>query len=422
MDKTTLRQTADRFESLGDNCEFGFVCRKLGVEEGSLFRWASMKPPALLALLFNDFRHIYDFERLAPLRANMVHEGIYGIGWQSKIRSSMQQGVWSFAEREALRRSIHAEEERKIRYLVEKFRERIAHGGVIYVIKENAGTAAPVIDAIHHQLSQLAAGAPFWLLHVMADETGAKAGQVEDLGHGRLRGHVRRFAPYDKADDLELDDWKRVIEGALALAPFAEWPATRRAVSEHLQQLYATLPFPAKSEVGGRSNLSEDFSHCSVTLANGHEWSRLLDDGTFRLHARGMADQATSLTWSRLEVRQDSTARFTLDPAVPDTEPVEVTLRVLDRQGHLAWERLCRVSGASSATIEVPLSSRMQGPVSIELRAVPVQELASGQRAVVDLAAPTLERAKAEPRKPGRAVSMPPRPHGKALPAGIPVL
>ena len=37
------------FESLGDNCEFGFVQRKFGTEPAGLLRWAIASPAALVA-------------------------------------------------------------------------------------------------------------------------------------------------------------------------------------------------------------------------------------------------------------------------------------------------------------------------------------------------------------------------------------
>ena len=53
-----------RIESLGDNCELGFVLRRLGSEEGMLFRWASMQPESLLATLRADFERFYEFDDL----------------------------------------------------------------------------------------------------------------------------------------------------------------------------------------------------------------------------------------------------------------------------------------------------------------------------------------------------------------------
>lgn len=51
-----------RFESLGDNCEFGFVHRRLSYEDGSLFRWARIDPWQLYAVLRSDFSGIMNLK------------------------------------------------------------------------------------------------------------------------------------------------------------------------------------------------------------------------------------------------------------------------------------------------------------------------------------------------------------------------
>lgn len=42
-----------RFESLGDNCEFAFFLRESGYDEGSLFRWTLIKNYHALLKLTN---------------------------------------------------------------------------------------------------------------------------------------------------------------------------------------------------------------------------------------------------------------------------------------------------------------------------------------------------------------------------------
>jgi hypothetical protein len=71
-DRMLASAQALRIESLGDNCELGFVLRHLGVEAGSLFRWAAMKPEQLLMKLRADFDGMYEFANLSPLRPAMV--------------------------------------------------------------------------------------------------------------------------------------------------------------------------------------------------------------------------------------------------------------------------------------------------------------------------------------------------------------
>lgn len=56
----TMINNLQRFESLGDNCEFAFFLRESGYDEGSLFRWTLIKNyHALLKLIESDFADLY---------------------------------------------------------------------------------------------------------------------------------------------------------------------------------------------------------------------------------------------------------------------------------------------------------------------------------------------------------------------------
>lgn len=65
-----------RLQSLGENCEFGFVQRSLGVETSSLLRWAIAKPEDVAALLENiregqTFEQLYAYESITPYSPKM---------------------------------------------------------------------------------------------------------------------------------------------------------------------------------------------------------------------------------------------------------------------------------------------------------------------------------------------------------------
>jgi hypothetical protein len=75
-----------RLEALGDNCEFGFLLRRLGFEDGMLFRWASIRPQCLLATLRNDFVDLYQFDNLVPAQVGMVRDLHYGIAWHTGVQ------------------------------------------------------------------------------------------------------------------------------------------------------------------------------------------------------------------------------------------------------------------------------------------------------------------------------------------------
>uniref|UniRef100_UPI001F4E9A44 hypothetical protein n=1 Tax=Rosenbergiella epipactidis TaxID=1544694 RepID=UPI001F4E9A44 len=70
----------NRFESIGDNCEFAFYLRSSGVDVGSLFRWTLIKNyQSLLTLFEMDFHNLYKFENLEPSWKDMVIDNKFNI-------------------------------------------------------------------------------------------------------------------------------------------------------------------------------------------------------------------------------------------------------------------------------------------------------------------------------------------------------
>lgn len=96
-----------RFESLGDNCELGFVLRSLGSDEGGLFKWARLEIDNLNKVLQNNLQEIFEYRNLSPLRTSMVYESTYGIGWHSRLTSEVSQGGLIYVDNEATRIKIH---------------------------------------------------------------------------------------------------------------------------------------------------------------------------------------------------------------------------------------------------------------------------------------------------------------------------
>src|ERR1041385_7120891 len=73
-----------KFESLGDNCEFGFVQRHHGLEPGGLLRWASSTTlDGLVQALECRFAGLYQLDDLSPYTANMVVDCKFGIAFHS---------------------------------------------------------------------------------------------------------------------------------------------------------------------------------------------------------------------------------------------------------------------------------------------------------------------------------------------------
>ena len=186
-----------RIESLGDNCELGFVLRRLGLEAGSLFRWARSRAEQICCLLEADFDRIYEFDALTPSRLTMVEEARYGINWHTEMHAHIVDGRLAFVADLATRRDIHHRELQKFRYLIDKLHYRLTAGGLLLVIKANEGIAPATLRRLHAALAAQAAGASFTLLEVRAADAPEAVGTVVEQSSGLLTGYISTFAEYD---------------------------------------------------------------------------------------------------------------------------------------------------------------------------------------------------------------------------------
>jgi hypothetical protein len=205
----TPAATLDAFESLGDNCEFGFVQRKNGVDPGGLLRWSVANPEALANAMEDRFSHLYSFDELTPSSDDMVCDGSYGLFFHSRMRSEIVEGKRVFKASEAKRQEIHAEELLKIRYLAEKLLRQLESAAKIFVYKRNAGLSAATTVKLHELIIGFN---PRNALLVVT--TGDTPGLVTDLGRGLLSGCIDRFAPYHQAQDVSYDSWLEICTRA----------------------------------------------------------------------------------------------------------------------------------------------------------------------------------------------------------------
>ncbi len=63
----------DGFESIGANCEFGYLLRKVGNETLTAFRWTGiLSAEALISALDANLYGIFRFENLIPFNSDMI--------------------------------------------------------------------------------------------------------------------------------------------------------------------------------------------------------------------------------------------------------------------------------------------------------------------------------------------------------------
>ena len=207
-----------RFESLGANCEFGFVQRRAGIEPAGLLRWAMVSSPAaLVAALDSDFAGLFAFDHLAPYNADMVLDRSLGLAFHSALRSVPEAGGFRFADSDADRRDLHRFEAARIAALHAGLRAALASGERMFVFHKHFAPLAP--REIAHLFAALRRRGPARLLVVSLADAKHPPGSVIAHVPGLLHGHIDRFAPGERADDVSLDVWTEICRRALEMAP-----------------------------------------------------------------------------------------------------------------------------------------------------------------------------------------------------------
>jgi hypothetical protein len=195
------------FESLGFNCEFGFVQRHFQHEPTSLLRWAASPPEQLIEALRNDFAGVGEpeFTKFAPY----WHDGEYATS-DTRYDLTAHTTMRSIAP-EAYEREFRKHCQRLswlTRALLESFRD----AAPIWVRVDYAPLSMPTIERLFSELRRYG---PNRLLIVRADP--AAEGVVERLGDGLAIGYVRTFSRWEAVDKyIDPASWMALLRNALA--------------------------------------------------------------------------------------------------------------------------------------------------------------------------------------------------------------
>lgn len=189
------------FESVGNNCEFGFLLASHSIEEGGLFKWAFVQDFHKLAAAISDrMKGSLAFEELRPFSQTMFVDSKTDIAFHTRMKIQNLQ----FSESEEDRRFILREEVQKFNYLREKFFKSLANDKKIYVVKCNTGIANSAIDDL---LIALRSYGDATLLHVRRADDENPAGTVIQNSEVLFTGFIDRFADYAQANDISKSCW-----------------------------------------------------------------------------------------------------------------------------------------------------------------------------------------------------------------------
>jgi hypothetical protein len=199
------RELMLRFESIGENCEFGLVQRRCGAEPLGLFRFASAPLPKLKAGLEACFEGLSDPDNLdVQLSSNGREYMVYDRKFQ------LLYHAWVLAE-EMTAEAVRQREVRRLPLLIRKLVEDLNQAEKIFIFH---GMEPLTDEEARDLLARLRSYGPNTLLWIEPANADHPAGSVEWIGQGLLKGHIDRFAPGDDAHDLSLDCWIAICRNA----------------------------------------------------------------------------------------------------------------------------------------------------------------------------------------------------------------
>jgi hypothetical protein len=194
-----------RFESLGDNCEFGLVQRMMGAEPLGLLRFSFIELRQLLRGLRCGFDGLGDpstteVGAFGPDREIVVKESLYGMTYHTyQYESQIDLDT------------VHRQQVTRLNFLARKLLEDVGNGEKIFVLKRTPPLRPEEVLPIYAALNELGRN---WLLWMLTSDAAHPPGTVEVLLPGLLRGYIDRFAPGENAHDLSLAAWRSVCEAA----------------------------------------------------------------------------------------------------------------------------------------------------------------------------------------------------------------
>jgi hypothetical protein len=204
-DRISLAELMGKFESLGQNCEFGLVQRRCQAEPLGLLRFSSTPLPKLLAALEAHFEGMGDpdavrVELSSNGREYMISDTRFGFLYHAFVDSGAMEAD-----------ALHQREVKRVPFLVNKLLDDLASGDKIFVFK---GMGVMEEEEVFPLAMALRRYGPNTLLFINLADADHAAGRVEVRAPGFYVGYLDRFAPSEDASDFELSQWVRVCRAA----------------------------------------------------------------------------------------------------------------------------------------------------------------------------------------------------------------
>jgi hypothetical protein len=205
----SIPELAFKFESVGENCEFGLFQRRCDAEPLGLLRFSSTFMRNLIRGVESGFADLGEQEDIdprlegGPRKEFMIHEQKYGLVYHTFVYEG-ERSVWLMREQEAAR----------LKFLRRKFIEELEAAEKIFIYRYRSGVTQEEILPL---LMALTRYGPATLLWVVPAERGRPHGTVEVLMPGLIKGYIDRFAPEDNAHDLSFEGWLQLCANAYVM-------------------------------------------------------------------------------------------------------------------------------------------------------------------------------------------------------------
>ena len=197
------------FESLGENCEFGFVQRHFGAEPLGLLRFSGVAIDQLIDALNHDFEGV---GRPDQTVVQLSSDGFEYASTDIRYGFSSHSLVLSKDARPAEAAALI---ERRAAFLRRKMLEDLRTAAKIYVFQSSTEIARETMSSLSAALRR---HGPSWLLCVRPDQDSAVQGHVAPLEDGLMVGYLDRTGKVDDVWAPSHGVWMRLLRQALKLS------------------------------------------------------------------------------------------------------------------------------------------------------------------------------------------------------------
>lgn len=212
VEDEAIRSMMLRFESLGEDCEFGVVQRRFGAEPLQLFRWSGCSVDTMLRAVSLRFEGIGDPDNTAIKSTGIEY-------YIEDIRYGFITHTW-ITENQADKEELHRKMCRRLAWLKEKTLEDMQAGHKVFVLKTQSDDLEK-IKLLHDACLQIG---PISLLCVVPKSCAMCAslplnnpGDTNLIRPNLYVGVVDRAGTWsDGGWNVAYDDWVSICRGVLA--------------------------------------------------------------------------------------------------------------------------------------------------------------------------------------------------------------